>query len=156
MAELFGLGVKLGAQRTDLRFGETIDTHRRKYVLHLACADAAHERLLDHGDQRALAAPKLLDNRGPEVAVACSRNLQIDRAGPCVESTRSRAVAQVAARLGSFMGCRTHVIVKLRLNGRIVDEAEHLPQHVDVFGAEQLGERRPLLECQIRKRHWIL
>ena len=38
------------------------------------------------------------------------------------------------------------MLVKLRLDRRIVDQAEHLAEDVDVLGAQQFGEGRSLFE----------
>ena len=71
--------------------------------------------------QGAFATPKVLDDRGLEVAVARSRNVEIQRAGPRVEAARSRAIALIASACGAFMRRGADMIVELRLDRGIVD-----------------------------------
>jgi len=107
-------------------------------------------------DQRTLAAFEMLDHRRREVALTCTRDLQIETAGARVQPTRARPITLIATILAAFVRFGADMLVELRLNRRVVDQRKHAAQDVNIAFAQQIGKGRSLLRRKIERFHLVL
>src|SRR3954451_15423190 len=161
LAEGPDLLVEQGGDPADLGLGdaqpealnELIDPPRR---------DAAHVRLLDHRDQRLLAALARLQERREVAALADLRDLQLDLTRARVPAPRPIAVAMRRTVLGALAMGGTDQLRDLGLHDLLGDHPHRLADHVTVLLAQHLpddlldrhplgtGHRRPSFRRTLR------